>query len=165
MSGDWVLLVVGAVGVLVGLVGTVVPVLPGLLVVLLATVATLLLQGVSGAAWLVVGALVVLGLTGTAASTLLPARRAAADGAPARSLVIALVGAVVGFFVLPVLGLLIGGTAGLVVAEQRRLGAWSPAWASARRVAGAYGLGVLVELVVGCVMGALWLATFVARAG
>lgn len=165
MSGDWVLLLVGAVGVLVGLVGTVVPVLPGLLVVLLATVGTLLLQGVSGAAWVVVVVLVVLGTTGTVASTLLPARRAAADGAPGRSLAAALGGAVVGFFVLPVLGLVVGGVAGLLVAEQQRLGGWAPAWTSARRVLGAYGLGVLVEVLVGCVMGALWLATFLARAG
>lgn len=165
MNQDLLLGALGVLGVLVGLVGTLVPVVPGLLLVLVATVGTLLLQGVSGAAWFLVVLLVGLGLAGTAASTVLPARRAAADGAPARTLAAALVGAVVGFFVLPVLGLLVGGVLGLLVAEQQRLGGWSPAWASARRVVGAYGIGVLLELAVGVLMGAVWLAAFVARAG
>ena len=165
MDQDLVLGVVGALGVLVGLVGTLVPVVPGLLLVLVATAGTLVLQGVSGAGWLLVVLLVGLGLAGTAASTVLPARRAAADGAPARTLALAAVGAVVGFVVLPVLGLVVGGVLGLLLAEQQRLGGWAPAWASARRVVGAYGVGVLLELLVGMVMGAVWLTAFVARAG
>jgi len=71
---------------------------------------------------------------------------------------------VVGFFVLPVLGLPIGGAAGLLVAEQQRLGAWGPAWTSARGVLQAYGIGVLLELGVGVLMGLLWLVVIVTRA-
>ena len=166
MSTDTLLLLLGGLGVLVGLFGTLVPVMPGLLLVLVATVGTLLAVGVEGAGgWAVVALLLLLGLAGTAASTVLPARRAAADGAPTRSLVIAAAGALVGFVVLPVLGLVVGGVLGLLVAEQQRLGGWAPAWSSARRVLGAYGLGVLVEVLVGCVMGAVWLAAFLARTG
>lgn len=161
---DVVLGVLGGLGVLAGLVGTVVPVVPGLMLLFVATAGTLLLQGVTGAAWLAVAALATLAVGGTIASALLPARRAAADGAPRRSLAVALAGAIVGFFVIPVVGLVVGGALGLLVAEQRRLGDWGPAWTSARGVLGAYGLGVLLELLVGCVMGLLWLATFVARA-
>ena len=155
---------IGAVGLLLGLVGTVVPVVPGLVLVFAATAGTLLLQGATGAVWAVVGVLAVMALGGTVLSTVLPARRAAADGAPRQTLVVAAVGAVVGFFVIPVLGLPIGGVLGLLMAEQRRLGDGGPAWSSARRVLGAYGIGVALELVVGCVMGAVWLATFVLQA-
>ncbi len=154
----------GALGVLVGLVGTLVPVLPGLVIVLVAAATTLLLQDVGPLTWTVVVLLVALTVVGSVLSTVLPARRAAAGGAPRSSLGLALLGAVVGFFVLPVVGLVVGGALGLLVAEQQRLGEWGPAWTSARRVLGAYGIGVLLELAVGVVMGALWLVVFVARA-
>lgn len=161
---DLTLGVVGALGVLVGLVGTVVPVLPGLVVVLVATAGTLLLQGTGPLVWTVVVLLAALTVAGSALSTVLPARRAALSGAPRTSLWYAAVGAVVGFFVIPVLGLVVGGALGLLVAEQQRLGEWGPAWTSSRGVLGAYGLGVLLELVVGVLMGLLWLLVFVTRA-
>ncbi len=161
---DLTLGLVGAVGVLAGLVGTVVPVLPGLVIVLLATAGTLLLQGTGPLVWTVVVLLLALTVAGSALSTVLPARRAASSGAPRASLWYAAVGAVVGFFVVPVLGLVLGGALGLLVAEQQRLGQWGPAWTSARGVLGAYGLGVLLELGIGVLMGLLWLVVFVARA-
>lgn len=161
---ELVLGVLGALGVLVGLLGTVVPVVPGLVVVLVAASTTLLVQDTGPLTWTVVVVLTALTVVGSVLSTVLPARRAAAGGAPRSSLALALVGAVVGFFVLPVVGLVVGGALGLLVAEQQRLGAWGPAWTSARGVLGAYGIGVLLELAVGVLMGALWLVVFVARA-
>lgn len=161
---DVALGILGALGILAGLVGTFVPVLPGLVVVLVAAAATLLLQGTGPLAWTVVVLLAALALVGSLLSTVLPARRAARGGAPASTLWLAGLGAVVGFFVLPVLGLLVGGVLGLLLAEQRRLGQWAPAWASSRGVLAAYGIGVLLEVAVGVVMGLLWLVVFVARA-
>ena len=144
--------------------GTAVPVLPGLVVVLVATAGTLLLQGTGPLAWTVVVLLVALTVAGSVVSAVLPARRAALSGAPRRSRWFAATGAVVGFFVIPVLGLVIGGAVGLLLAEQQRLRAWGPAWASARGVLAGYGLGVLLELGIGVVMGLLWLVVFTARA-
>lgn len=161
---DLVLGGLGALGVLVGLVGTAVPVLPGLVVVLVATAGTLLAQQGGPLTWTMVALLVALTIAGSVLSTVLPARRAALSGAPRNSLWLAAVGAVVGFFVLPVVGLVVGGALGLLVAEQQRLGEWGPAWTSARGVLGAYGLGVLLELAIGVVMGLLWLVVFVTRA-
>lgn len=161
---DLALGVLGGLGVLAGLVGTFVPVLPGLVVVFLAGAATLLLQGTGPLAWTVVVLLGALTVVGSLLSTVLPARRAATGGAPSSTLALAAVGAVVGFFVLPVLGLLVGGVLGLLLAEQRRLGEWGPAWTSSRGVLSAYGIGVLLEVAVGIVMGMLWLVVFVARA-
>lgn len=161
---DLVLGGLGALGVLVGLVGTAVPVLPGLVVVLVATAGTLLAQQGGPLTWTIVVLLVALTIAGTVLSTVLPARRAALSGAPRNSLWLAAAGAVVGFFVIPVVGLVVGGALGLLLAEQQRLGEWGPAWTSARGVLGAYGLGVLLELVIGVVMGLLWLVVFVTRA-
>lgn len=149
-----------AVGILVGLAGVVLPMVPGLLLVLVATAGSLLLLDPSGGVWVVVVLLVVVAGFGTAMSMVLPARRAAVDGAPRRTLLAAGIGGVVGFVVIPVLGLVVGAVAGLLLAEHERLGEWQPAWASARRVLSAYGLGVLLELLAGVVMGVVWLATF-----
>lgn len=161
---DLVLGAIGVLGVLTGLIGTAVPVLPGLVIVFAATASTLLLQGTGPFAWTVIVLLGALTVAGSVLSTVLPARRAALSGAPHGSLGLALVGAVAGFFVIPVVGLVVGGALGLLLAEQRRLGAWGPAWTSSRAVLAAYGVGVLLEIGIGVVMGLLWLVVFVGRA-
>jgi hypothetical protein len=159
---DLVLGVLGGAGVLLGLVGVLVPVVPGLVVVLAAAVATLAAQG--ALPWSVVVLLVVLAAVGSTASFVLPARRLAGSPVPRSSLLAAGFGAAVGFFVVPVLGLLIGAVAGLLVAEQQRTGDWSSAWVSSRGVLSAYGVGVLLELAAGVAMGSVWLVAFVVRA-
>ena len=154
------LFVVAAAVAMVGLVGVLAPVLPGLLLVWLATAGSLLLRPGGTPVW-AVALLTVLALGGTAMSYLLPARRAVAGGAPRASLVVAVVGAVVGFVVIPVLGLLVGAVGGLVLAEYRRTGDVSTAWASTRDVLLGYGLGVFAELLAGMVMVSLWVAVWV----
>ncbi|GGI09773.1 DUF456 domain-containing protein [Egicoccus halophilus] len=147
---------------LVGLVGVVVPVLPGLLLVWLAGAGSALLVATDTAGWTIAAILTVLFAIGTGATIWLPARSGRRGGVPMRSLGLAALGAVVGFFVIPVLGFLIGAAAGLLVAEFQRLGDWEPAWRSVGSVVRAYGIGVVVELVVGLTMIAVWgVAAFV----
>ena len=148
--------VLALVVMLVGLVGVVVPVMPGLLVVWIASVGTTLWVGADVTGWLLAGVLTVLFAAGSAATVYLPARRGRRGGAPTGSLVAALLGAAVGFVVIPVLGLLVGGFGAFLLAEHRRLGEWQPAWSSLGAVVRAYGVGVLVELVLGLVMIAVW---------
>ncbi|MFA9445946.1 DUF456 domain-containing protein [Egicoccus sp. AB-alg6-2] len=148
---------------LVGMIGVVVPVLPGLLLVWGAAVGSTLLAGTDAAGWAVAGVLSVLFAVGTAATVWLPARHGRRGGVPMRSLVSAAVGAVVGFFVVPIVGFLLGAAVGLLVAERDRLGDWQPAWRSLAGVARAYGIGVIVELVVGIVMIAVWAIAAVLR--
>lgn len=150
------IIALAVVVMLVGLIGVVVPVLPGLVLIWVAAVSTtLLLRGGLGG-WLV--AIVLTGLfgLGMAATIWLPARQGRRGGVPLRSLFSAAVGAVVGFFVIPVLGFLVGAAAGLMLAERSRLGAWDPALRSVGAVVRAYGLGVVAELVAGLSMIAVW---------
>jgi uncharacterized protein len=157
-------LVFAFVAMLVGLVGVVVPVLPGLLVVWLVAVATILWQGGGAAAWAVIAWLTLLFAAGTAATLVLPARRGRAEGTSPRALGPIVLGASIGMLVLPVFGLLIGALLGLFLGEWGRLGDRAEAWRSTRAVLAAYGLGVLLELVLGTVMIASWLVTVVVRA-
>lgn len=160
---DPLLVVVAVVVMLVGLVGVVVPVLPGLLLVWVASVGTTLLVRADLVGWLIAALLTVLFGLGTAATLWLPARQGRRGGVPLRSLLVAAVGAVVGFFVIPVVGFLVGGAAGLLLAEQSRLRGWDPALRSVGGVVRAYGMGVVVELVVGVSMIAVWAAAAVLR--
>jgi uncharacterized protein len=147
----------------VGLVGVVVPVLPGLLLVWLAGAGTMLYLGTDPAGWTVAVLLTLLFAVGSGATIWLPARQGRRGGVPLRSLLAALLGAVVGFVVLPVVGFLVGAFVGLLVGEQQRLGDWPAARASVGQVLRAYGVGVIVELVVGVLMIATWLVALVVR--
>ncbi len=153
---DLVVLLLALVVMVVGLLGVVVPVMPGLLLVWAAAVGSLLWQGVDATAWWVAALLTLLFAVGTAATVYLPTRSGRQGGVPGSTLGYVLLGAVVGFFVVPVLGLLLGALAGLYLGERSRLGDPGRARASTGRVLRAYGLGVLVELVVGVTMILVW---------
>jgi uncharacterized protein YqgC (DUF456 family) len=140
---------------LVGLVGVVVPVLPGLVLVWGAGLVWAWVGGGPGH-WAVAAVLTVLLAVGTIAKYALPARRASGAGAPRSTLVVGGVCAVVGFFVIPVVGFLVGGVAGIYLAERARLRSDAAAWRSTRAVLVGIGIGVLVELVTGALMVAVW---------
>jgi uncharacterized protein YqgC (DUF456 family) len=153
MSGVGELLV-GLV-MLVGLAGVIVPVLPGLLLIEVAAVAWALLDG-GGPRWGVVALMTLVLVAATITKYALPARSAAGAGAPRTTLLLGVVGAVVGFFVIPVLGFVIGGVGAVFLAELARLGSGQAAWVSTRAVLVAVGIGMLVELGAGLVMIGIW---------
>jgi uncharacterized protein len=160
---DPLLVALALVVMLVGLVGVVVPVLPGLLLVWVAGAGTMLYLGTDAAGWGVAGLLTLLFLLGSGATIWLPARQGRRGGVPMRSLLAALVGAVVGFFVLPVIGFLVGAFVGLLLGEKQRHGDWEPTFASVRNVLRAYGIGIIIELVVGVTMIGIWIVAVVLR--
>lgn len=143
---------------LVGLVGVLVPVLPGLLLIGLAGLAWAGLDGGGVARWTVFAAMVVVLLAGTVAKYVLPARSARTTGAPRSTVLIGSVGAVVGFFVIPVVGLVIGGVGAVFLAELNRLGDAASAWRSTRAVLVGVGFGVLIELTSGLLAVLVWVA-------
>jgi uncharacterized protein len=139
-----------------GLIGTVIPGVPGLVIIFGAAVAYGVVDGFGA---LGVGALVgagVLMVLGIAAGYVLPHRAGVLAGVPKTSLRLGIAGAIVGFFVIPVLGLPIGGAAGVLLGEQRRLGDWGAAWATTQKVLVGFGIGALAEVVAGVLMIATW---------
>ncbi len=147
---------------LVGLVGVVLPVLPGLLLIWLAGLAWAVLDGGGFARWAVFAVMSVVLLAGTIAKIALPARSARTSGAPRSTVLLGAVGAVVGFFVIPVVGLVVGGVGAIYLAELRRLGDGPSAWRSTRAVLVAVGIGMLIEFASGLVAVAVWIAGAVA---
>ncbi|WP_299055622.1 DUF456 domain-containing protein [uncultured Nocardioides sp.] len=149
-----------AVAVLVGIVGTVVPVLPGALLVA-GAVAVWAFSVSEPVGWAVlVTALAILGL-GTVLQYLLPGRRLQAAGVPNRTLWIAALAGVVGFFVIPVVGIFVGFVAGVYGAEHQRLGR-RDAWPSTVHALKAVGLSILIELTACLLAATVWVAGVVA---
>ena len=149
--------VVAAVMV-VGLIGTVVPVLPGLLLIWGAGLVYGIVDGFEGvgtAAFAVMTVLLALGMT---MGYVLPKRAGERSGATKSSVRLGILGAVIGFFVIPVVGLPIGGALGVLAGEYGRLHDWPAAWAATRSVLGGFGLAVLAEFTAGVLMVAAWSA-------
>ena len=146
-----------ALVMLVGLVGVIVPVLPGTALVLAAGVgwAALVVDG-GQLRWWVVAVMGALFVAGLVLKYALPGRRLSGR-LPRSTLLLAALGAAVGFFLLPPLGLLLGGVGGTYAAEARRLGPGPQARRSTVQVLQAIGIGVLAELVAGVLMVATWL--------
>lgn len=142
----------------VGLFGVLIPLLPGTALILAAGVAwaALVVQTGTGR-WVVVAAMTALFVTGLVAKYALPGKRLSGQ-LPRTTLLLGGVGAPIGFVVLPPLGLLIGGVAGVYLAEVRRHGPGAQARRSTVQVLQAVGLSILAELTAGVLMVGAWLA-------
>ncbi len=151
-------LLTGLVGlaVLVGLVGVVIPVLPGSLLIgvalLVWAVATSSLP-----AWAVFAVAVALLAAGSVAGAVLTGRQVTAAGVPRSSIVVAGCAGIVGFFVVPVLGLVLFFGLGLLAMEYLRLREMRPALSAAWVVLRTTALGVLLELAAALSASTLWL--------
>jgi uncharacterized protein YqgC (DUF456 family) len=140
----------------VGIVGVVVPVLPGALLAWAAIVVWALSVG-SATAWAVAAvATLSIGLA-QVAKVLVPGRRLRAAGVPRASILVGVALAVVGFFVVPLVGLLLGFPLGVYLQERRRLGGHEPAWRSTDAALRAIGLSIAIELAATLVATGAWL--------
>lgn len=146
--------VVAGLVILVGLVGIVLPVLPGTLLIAVALVGWAIAVGGS-TAWTVTGIGLAVLAVGTVVMYLVPGRRLKAAGVPGRTILIGVAAGVVGFFVIPVIGLLLGFVAGVYIAESARLGP-DRAWPSTKHALLAVGLSIAIELTAGLLATAVW---------
>ncbi|MFJ3951988.1 DUF456 domain-containing protein [Streptomyces libani] len=156
----WQLVAAGLV-MLLGLLGVLVPGIPGPLIVW-AGVMWWTLSERSALAWVVLMAATALLLLNQVLKWLLPARSLRAVGTPYRALFLAGVAGIVGFFVIPVIGGLLGSVGGLYLLERIRLGSHGDAWASTRTALRAIGLSVLVELFACLLVVGAWIGAVVA---
>lgn len=141
---------------LAGLVGTLVPVIPGLPLIWAAALVYGLGAGFTTIGWIAFATITALLVVGTVLKFVVPQRRARASGAPLRSLLAGAALGVVGFFVIPVVGLPLGALAGIFVAEGLRTGDWGVARAATKETIIGFGVGALIELGAGLAMVLVW---------
>lgn len=154
------LAVVAGLMMLVGLAGIVLPVLPGPLLIVGGVAVWAVPRG-DAVGWWGLGIAVLVTVAGQVAKYLLPGRRLKAAGVPTRTLFAGLVLGVVGFFVVPVVGLFLGFVLGVWLAELARLPDAATAWRSAREALTAVGWSILIELAAGLVTVAVWIGGLV----
>lgn len=152
--------VIVGVAMAIGLVGIVLPVLPGTLLIVGAAALWALEVG-GGGAWVLVVGMAALIAAGTVFKYQVPGRELAALRVSRVTWAIALVLAVVGFFVVPLVGLVLGFVLGIYLGQRRDLGAHDRAWASTARVLGGIGKGIAIEFGAGFLAVTLWVAAVV----
>lgn len=156
---DLVNLFVG-LAILVGLAGIVLPVLPGSLIIALA-VLVWAIDTAATAGWVVLAVVLLLLAAGWSATYVLTGRRVYAAGVPRSSLLVAGLAGIVGFFVVPVVGLFLFFAGGLYVAELRRLRDPTEARRSAVLALKATALGLLLELGLALLAAGVWLSAVI----
>lgn len=141
--------------ILVGLVGIVVPILPGSVLIVGAVLVWAIYAG-AGAAWAVFAVATTLVVLGQVVKYVVPGRGLRNAGVTARSIMAGGLLGIVGFFVVPVIGLVLGFILGVYVSELQRVGR-DRAWPSTVAAVKAVGLSVFVELVAGLLATGVWL--------
>ena len=143
-----------ALVILVGLVGVLVPILPGLVLVLAAVLVWAVDEG-STTGWVVFAVATAVLVLGTVVKYAVPNRRLKTSGIPSSTTWFGVALGIVGFFVIPVIGLFIGFVLGVYLAEHRRVGA-AAAWPSTQQALKAVGVSILIELAAGIVAALVW---------
>lgn len=147
---------VAGLAIVVGVVGVLVPGLPGLVLCWGGVLLWALFAEGNWTKWLILAAATGVAAIGLIVKWLWPARNLRRTGVPNVSLLAGGVLGLVGFFVVPVVGLIGGFVLGVWLAERARLGTGRPAWPSTVEALKAAGLSLLIELSAGLGVAVLW---------
>ncbi|MGN9908857.1 DUF456 domain-containing protein [Phytohabitans sp. LJ34] len=139
-----------------GIVGVVVPILPGLLLCWLGVLAWAVFGDGGWVKWLVLAVVTVFAVAGTVVKYLWPGRNLKRSGVPNSTLLVGGALGLVGFFVIPIVGLVLGFILGVWLAERARLGDHRQAWPSTVHALKAAGLSMLIELAAALAIAATW---------
>lgn len=144
-----------ALVIAVGLVGILVPVLPGSILVVAGVLGWAVAVG-GPTAWAVAGVATAIVAAGVVVKYVVPGRSLQGAGIPATTQWVGALLGVVGFFVVPVVGLFLGFVLGVYLAELARVGS-KRAWPTTVHSLKAVGLSVLIELLAALAATVVWL--------
>jgi len=151
-----VITVIAGVIIALGVFGVVIPVLPGLLLSWLGVVLWAFLgSGGGGVKWVVLVVATLVAVLGAGIKYLLPGRRMKSAGVPTSALLAGGALGLVGFFVIPVIGLILGFVLGVFLVELSRLGPGA-AWPSTKAAIGAAGMALLIEFTTALAVAVVW---------
>ncbi|MCB0932968.1 MAG: DUF456 domain-containing protein [Mycobacterium sp.] len=150
-------LILVALAIAVGLVGILVPLLPGTLLVC-AAIAVWAVVVRTTASWVVLGVVTAVLGAGVLVKYLWPVRRMRAAEVSGRSMAAGAVLGIIGFFVIPVAGLVLGFVLGVYLAELAHRRDQRRAWASTVYAVKGVALSVGVELAAALLATGVWVA-------
>lgn len=140
---------------LVGLIGIVVPLLPGLLLIW-GAVLIWASEVQTPAGWVVLGVATALAVLGSLLQYLLPGRRMAKAGVQTSSTLSGAALGLIGFFVVPGVGIFLGFALGIYLAERIKLGTHAEALPATKQALKAIALSVGIELLTGLAVITTW---------
>ena len=91
----------------------------------------------------------------------LPGRHLAKAGVPTRTIVFGSLLGIIGFFVVPVVGLFLGFVLGVFLAESARLRGIESAWPSTWKAIKAVGFSMMIEIGAGLIILVSWFGAVV----
>lgn len=141
------------------MVGIVVPILPGLPLMMGVVLVWAFLEG-TAVAWVAFTLILAVGIAATVIKYLIPGQKLKDSGVPTSTMLIAVVGAVVGFFVIPVIGAPIGFVVSIYLMEWSRVGVKN-AWPATLKSAGAVALSIGIELAGALAIFGIWLVAVI----
>jgi uncharacterized protein YqgC (DUF456 family) len=160
-SSSIVVDVIAGVVIALGIVGVVIPVLPGLLLSWAGVLLWALLSDAGHLRWVVLAVATVVAVVGATIKWLMPSKRLKSVGVPNTALFAGGVLGLIGFFVVPVVGVMIGFVLGVYLVERVRLGP-GRAWPSTREAIMAAGLAMLIEFTTSVAIAVVWIFGLVA---
>ena len=156
MDGNIAVDLIAGIVIALGIVGVAIPVVPGLLLSWVGVLLWALLSGAGHLRWVVLAIATVVALAGAAIKWLLPGKRLKSVGVPNSALFAGGVLGLIGFFVVPVVGVVIGFVLGVYLVERVRLGP-GRAWPSTREAITAAGLAMLIEFTTSVAVAVVWI--------
>lgn len=138
------------------------PVLPGPFLVSAAVALWGIVTGGTLGWGIAIGAVVIVALA-TGLKYLIPARWMRDGGVPGIVLIAGGVGGLIGFFVVPIVGLILGFIAGVFLAELVRVRSLSSAWPTTWTAMKAAGLSTLIDLASVLIVTAAWVGAVIAQ--
>lgn len=160
---DFIAILVVATILAVSLVGTVLPAFPGVLLAWIATFVFGLVIGFDAAGVIIMSLITALVVVNSVAMVRIPQQSTLAHGAAKGTVIWGAVGAVLGFFLIPVAGFIVGAVAGVYGAEYARTRQTGPAWAATKGVLIGIGKSNLVQIGIGLLIVILWVIWVVIR--
>jgi uncharacterized protein len=138
-------IVLVAIAIAIGLIGIVMPLLPGILLVYAAILVWAVVEH-NVTSWATLGVVTVLVGATTLIKYMWPMKRMRAADVGTGTLLVGAVLGIIGFFVVPVVGLFIGFVLGVYLAELASRREHRVAWTSTKQALKGVALAVLVEL-------------------
>jgi uncharacterized protein YqgC (DUF456 family) len=134
--------------IFVGIIGIIVPILPGTLLIWLTVLIYAWRTGFEVIGWPSLVFITIIAFIAGTAQFWLPLLGAQKQGAAKRAMFLGVVGAIIGTFVVPLVGTVIGYAVGIFLGEYMKIRDWNLALrASLGGIAG-WGISTIIELVV-----------------
>jgi uncharacterized protein YqgC (DUF456 family) len=135
----------------------VIPILPGLVIIWVAALAYGLFAGFGVLGWVMFGLITLFMLAGSILDNVLMGTSAHKKGAPWWVILLAMVAAIGGNFLLPVVGGILAGFLVLLLVEWLRLKDWRQALESMKGMVIGWGWAFVFRFIMGMIMIGLWL--------